>query len=106
MSSIYNSTIVDDPRQERGLQIAAMTKLSKNGTDWIVPSQAGTNSYRVNVEEQRCTCPDFELRRLKCKHIYAVEITIKRETSPDGTVTETKTVKVTYSQNWPAYNQA
>ena len=40
------------------------------------------------------------------KHIYAVEITLKRETAPDGTVTETETVKVTYSQDWPAYNAA
>jgi transposase len=51
---------------------------------------------------------------MKCKHIYAVEYTSRREiattTTPDGatTVIETviKTKKVTYKQNWTAYNAA
>jgi len=42
----------------------------------------------------------------KCKHLYAVEYTIKRETTPDGTVTVTQTKRVTYKQNWTAYNAA
>ena len=49
---------------------------------------------------------------MKCKHIYAVEFTRKRERNADGTTTVTETVtlkqtvKKTYSQNWPAYNRA
>jgi transposase len=43
---------------------------------------------------------------VKCKHIYAVEYSVRRETRPDGTTTVTKTVRVTYGQNWPAYNAA
>src|SRR5207237_2353082 len=35
-----------------------------------------------------------------------VEDFLKRETAPDGTVTETRAVRVTYPQNWPAYNRA
>jgi transposase len=35
-----------------------------------------------------------------------VEYTLKQETTPDGTSTVTETVKVTYGQNWPAYNTA
>jgi hypothetical protein len=31
---------------------------------------------------------------------------VRRETAPDGTVTETRAARVTYSQNWPAYNKA
>ncbi len=46
------------------------------------------------------------MRRLKCKHIYAVEFTEKRETKPDGTTTITRSVRVTYKQDWHAYNQA
>jgi len=49
------------------------------------------------------------LRRQKCKHVYAVEFTIKRETTTTGdtvTTTETKTVRVTYAQDWPSYNAA
>jgi transposase len=57
---------------------------------------------------------NFELRGTRCKHGYAVEIVMRRETvtetAPDGssqtTVTETAAVRVTYPQNWPAYNQA
>ncbi|MEO6025428.1 MAG: transposase, partial [Candidatus Binatia bacterium] len=51
-------------------------------------------------------CPDYEERQLACKHVIAVEIVVRRETSPDGTVTETRAARVTYSQNWPAYNAA
>lgn len=53
--------------------------------------------------------PDFEYRRQRCKHIYAVEITLSRKIVTDGhtqTVTETVTVKKSYSQSWPEYNKA
>ncbi|HEX5474860.1 MAG TPA: transposase [Vicinamibacterales bacterium] len=35
-----------------------------------------------------------------------MEFVIRRETAPDGTVTETRAARVTYAQNWPAYNAA
>jgi hypothetical protein len=71
----------------------------------------------VNADASRCSCPDFEFHQAKCKHIYAVELTIKRElktvteTKADGSTktTTTETVKVTrktYPQVWPAYNKA
>ncbi|MBN1862067.1 MAG: transposase [Dehalococcoidales bacterium] len=53
-----------------------------------------------------CTCPDFEKRGLPCKHIHAVEYVIQRETKPDGTTTYTKSIKVTCTQEWAAYNEA
>ena len=43
---------------------------------------------------------------MKCKHIFAVEFTIRRETNSRGETTVTKSVKVTYRQNWTAYNAA
>jgi superfamily II DNA or RNA helicase len=30
--------------------------------------------YKVNAQTKTCTCPDFNFRRLKCKHITATEI--------------------------------
>jgi transposase len=97
-------------REERGLVIAACCKLNKTPDGWLVPSQSGERIYRVNVEKQTCTCPDHTESGFKCKHLYAVEFTAKREVNTDGTVTETKTLtfteKVTYKQDWPAYNQA
>src|SRR6185369_3206764 len=57
----------------------------------------------------RCTCPDYEFRNARCKHIVAVEYVLMRETASDGRTVVTETVKVTrktYTQNWKAYNAA
>jgi hypothetical protein len=97
-------------REERGLVIAALCKLNKTPAGWLVPSQHGTAIYTVDPDKQTCTCPDHLEGGFKCKHIYAVEFTLKREVAPDGTVTETKTLTFTekkvYKQDWPAYNLA
>lgn len=96
-----------DGRQQRGCAIAATMRIQKNRLGWKVPSQTGSGSYVVNLEgEPICTCPDFETRNAPCKHIFAVEFTIRRESAPDGTISETQTVRVTYRQDWPAYNAA
>lgn len=98
-------------REQRGLIIAAVCKLKKTKDGWLVPSQTGTERiYTVNLKAQTCTCVDHTESGHKCKHIYAAEITYKREHNADGTVTETKTLtlteKKTYPQDWPAYNEA
>jgi hypothetical protein len=97
-----------NPREERGLALADAAKISRTRNGWVVPSQNGRGRYTVSLDgdSPRCNCPDHEIRGAKCKHIFAVEHTIKRETKPDGTTTVTETVKVTYKQNWPAYNAA
>jgi transposase len=59
--------------------------------------------------EPRCTCPDYEFRNARCKHIVAVEYVLMREQTPDGRTVVTETIKVTrktYSQDWKAYNAA
>ena len=88
--------------------IAATSKIEKILLGYKVPSQSGNGTYVVNLDHGTpfCTCPDFETRHQKCKHIYAVEFSLKREQTPDGTVTETKTMKITYGQDWTAYNDA
>src|SRR6267378_5379339 len=98
-----------DARQEKGLQIAATTKLVGEDNMWLVPSQAGKGKYVVDASAKQCTCPDFEARQATCKHIFAVEYTVQREYTDDGetqTYTETVTVKKTYKQEWTAYNEA
>ncbi|MGA2159130.1 MAG: transposase [Dehalococcoidia bacterium] len=97
-----------DTREEKGLVIAATSKIEKNKLGWKVPSQSGNGTYVVNLDhgEPFCTCPDFEARHLPCKHIHAVEYVIQRETKPDGTVTVTEAIKVTYNQEWHTYNEA
>lgn len=114
------SEVTLDPtelRRQRGLAIAAQTKIEQkqNGL-WSVPSQTGNGKYWVRAESEgySCTCPDYEERAKPCKHVFAVEYFIKRETLPDGTTTVTESITVTrtvaerrtYRQDWPAYNAA
>ena len=100
-----------DARQERG-RLLAQDKRIKHvvGAMWMVPSASQTaGGYLVNVSAASCSCPDHELRRTKCKHLWAVEFVQTVETASDGStvVTEMITVKrKTYSQDWPAYNAA
>jgi transposase len=96
-------------REEKGKEIAARLKIVRKDNKWIVPSQTGKGKYTVDIDGEvpHCTCPDYELRGLKCKHIYAVEYTMKQETDPENhTTTITRTMRVTYKQDWPAYNAA
>src|SRR3990170_5846553 len=97
-----------DAREERGLVIAATSKIEKNKLGWKVPSKSGNGSYIVSLDHGSpfCTCPDFEKRQQPCKHIHAVEYVIQRETKADGSVTYIQSVKMTCTQEWPAYNQA
>jgi hypothetical protein len=70
---------ITDPRQQRGMQIAATTKLLRKGSAWIVPSQSGNGRYTVVPDEREphCSCPDHESHGFKCKHIFAVEYVIR-----------------------------
>lgn len=100
-----------DAREQKALEIAAKSKLTRKGDTWTVPSQGGPKKYTVdpNPQEPHCTCPDFEARQLRCKHIFAVEYTIQREQTSDGQTIVTESVRVTqktYTQDWPAYNKA
>lgn len=80
---------------------------------YIVPSQSGSGAYLVQYDnatfKPKCECDDFEKRSvlgIKCKHIWAVELTINKQVNSDGSTTVTKTMKVTYGQDWSAYNKA
>jgi len=96
------------PRQNRGLEIARTSRIMRTERGWMVPSQSGRGAYLVDVEDHdyRCTCPDCQFRRQKCKHIWAVEYWTTREIDMNGKEAITNGMRVTYSQNWPAYNKA
>jgi transposase len=82
--------------------------LRRKGGAWMVPSQTTVGvAYTVNLtgEAPSCSCPDHEAG-YRCKHIFAVEFTMRRETRPDGSTTVTRTMRVTYTQDWTAYNAA
>jgi len=101
-----------EERELKALQIAAKSKLTRKGKTWLVPSQSVRGAqYTVKADpnEPLCSCPDFESRKQRCKHIFAVEYTLEREQTSDGETVVTESFKVTrrtYSQNWPAYNTA
>jgi len=102
-----------DLREQRGIQLAKSRTIRHTGAGWIVPSQAGNGTYVVNVKNEppTCSCPDYELRGMTCKHIYAVAYVVTKKANADGSTTVTESVTVakqttTYPQNWPAYNEA
>ena len=106
-----------EDRKQRGLEIAALARIEKKDGVYLVPSVTSPRptKYRVTMDDlfPKCDCPDFETRGCKCKHIYAVECVIKRETTThaDGSTTVTESVTITktrktYRQDWPAYNEA
>lgn len=102
-------------REQKGLELASKSKITNKNGLWFVPSQSGKDKYKVAIEETnpRCNCPDFEFRRMTCKHIFAVQFVIQqKETKTEtknGQTTVTETVvtkKVTYKQEWSSYNAA
>jgi len=109
-----------DVKRQRGIELAEKVniKLVGKGVEnkWIVPSLNSNTRYIVelNGRNQSCTCPDHELRRCKCKHIFAVEFAISQDVQAQvnnqgqAVVTETVTAtkRTAYTQDWPAYNTA
>jgi len=105
-----------DAREQRGADIAKVAVVArKDDGSWLVPSMSGNGRYVVKLDGEKptCTCPDCGNGH-KCKHIFAVEFTMKRETTnhADGSTTVTETMEIkatarkTYKQDWPAYNEA
>ena len=95
-----------EAREQRGIELAERMRIKQDGERWIVPSASGEGRYSVSLAEQRCTCADHQTRRVKCKHIFAVEYVLTHEVEADGTETITEAVRVTYTQDWRAYNAA
>jgi transposase len=93
-------------RRQKGQEIAKAGNVKLNGNTWIVPSQSCSKTYEVvlGIGNSRCTCPDYIERGMKCKHIFSVEFTITKRNNADGTTTITQTKRITYAQNWNAYN--
>src|SRR3989344_3872086 len=93
-------------RKQRGYEIAKTSRIEKTDKGWKVPSQSGGGHYIVvsNGFGAECNCPDHELRKCKCKHIWAVELIVTKQIDQYGKVTITQTIRKTYSQDWKNYN--
>jgi transposase-like protein len=89
---------LEQRREERGLQIVnngknQINRVSEN--NYVVQSQNGNGSYLVVLTEEGwiCECPDYKFRGLKCKHIWAIELSIKlREEVEKETIIQQITV--------------
>lgn len=97
-----------EARKQKGREIAQKSRIQRTEQGWKVPSQTGEGYYIVvsNGFEAKCSCPDYETRHCKCKHLWAVELIVTKQIDNEGNVTITQTVRKTYSQDWKNYNLA
>lgn len=92
--------------------MAKRFKIEKNGNGWLVPSATGNGKYLVRYKDGYpvCTCPDYEARLEKCKHVWAVEFTVSKvQHNADGSTTvstlSVKAERKTYAQpDWSKYH--
>ncbi len=101
---------LQNARQIRGIDIAKRYTIKQENGTWFVPSSSGKSTrYKICLKNQKCTCPDYEIRRQKCKHIFAVEYSFEQEFLQSlDTLQVAKVAKErkTYKQDWTAYNTA
>jgi hypothetical protein len=108
-ATVQTAATPEAVRQERGRQLAQTARITrKRDGVYVVPASAGQGHYTVHIDPSgdRCTCPDHELRGIRCKHSWAVEYSRRSTTMADGSQKVVETLKVTYRQEWAAYNQA
>ena len=70
-----------NPREERGKMIASKPNqiVRFDGLHYTVRSQSSNQVYEIVSTERgwSCACPDHVYRDVCCKHIHAVEISLK-----------------------------
>ena len=78
---MMTNQIIENAREIRGLEIAHKESQVKQVEEnfYTVLSQSGNGEYAVFKvdKEWTCECPDNRFRQVKCKHIFAVETSIK-----------------------------
>ena len=91
MSDPYDRNGISEARRDRGLVIARAEGQVRRVWEglYYVRSQSGNGEYQVSKVEGRterwvCTCPDFRMRNTRCKHVWAVEISIMIRHTVDG----------------------
>jgi transposase-like protein len=91
-------SITENLRETKGLEIAKAENSQVTRIDhavYKVLSQSGHGEYVVcfSEDEWRCECPDHKFRGVKCKHIWAVEFSLKmREQVSKSVIIEEVTV--------------
>jgi transposase len=98
-------------RKFKGQEIYKTNRVRQDGNCWIVTSSHSSNKYRVDLENQTCDCPDFQIRKVICKHLYGVKLEFenssKQNQIPVKRVRLQAPKRQTYSQpNWSAYHKS
>jgi transposase len=100
-------------REERGREIARLGGIRQLGARYIVPSQSANSNvptYLVDIVKKTCTCPDYETRRMVCKHQEAVLFWLAWEGAVNAETGEVtlapKPRRRTYRQDWRSYEAA
>ena len=98
-------------RELRGQALANRRAIKHVGQTWTIPSESGTERYKVDLINVTCSCPDYMFRQVICKHIYAAQLRAREVASDVEAVPVTPVpfppkYRKSYPQNWTAYNQA
>lgn len=95
-------------RELKALELAARARIVWEDGAWSVPSQSTGGKYRVMLNPGSCTCEDWSLRQLPCKHVIAARLVQERDHGGKAPPIDTDIIPVrkTYKQDWPAYNLA
>ena len=95
-------------REAKGLAIVANSNLTRQSNLWLVPSQSKNGrQYTVDLsaDPPTCTCQDYADWQRECKHIFAAQYAVRRESGE--TLPEPQpTRQQTYRQEWHEYNLA
>lgn len=77
-----SQTVNENQREKRGLAIANKRSSQIKRIDdfnYEVLSQNGNGTYSISRTEDEwiCGCPDHRFRGVKCKHVWAVELSLR-----------------------------
>lgn len=86
-----------ESRQIRGYSILAqgVEPEEMGNYTYKIPSQNGNGTYivqrpnKAGYQRWTCTCPDFQFRGLKCKHIYSVDFWLQLKGQVDCEIVKT-----------------
>ncbi len=75
--------------------------------EFSVSSESGHGSYRVmdKIDTWTCECRYFQEEEETCKHIAAVMLNLERQIGVTAEIVD-RDARVSYSQNWEAYDLA
>ena len=92
-------------RKQKGYGIANKIKIVEQNGIWFVPSQSRNKLHKVilGLNRSTCTCEDFTERRLRCKHIFAVEISISKKLNKRNSST---IITKELNYDWANYTKA